>query len=185
MQRLLFLDMDGVVNSAAWFEKMACDALSRRPIDHMIDPACVARLNRLLGLSGAEVVLSSAWRIVHGVVETNAALQVHGFTGRIIGQTPKYLADRGTEIQAWLTANGRDAESLVILDDSSDMAHLMPCLVRTSWSVGLTDADVDRALVMFGVGDFTELTDESEALVPGVYGETVFASGSVKPRSAP
>jgi hypothetical protein len=174
-QKILMLDIDGVLNSHVWFEKMKCDALSRRPIHHMIDPECVARLNRLLDLSGADVVISSTWRIVHILGEINHALKEKGFTGRIIGKTPKYLGTRGAEIQAWLTAHGGDADQMVILDDNSDMAHLAPRLVLTSWSVGLTDADVDRAIALFGI----ELTDEGEALVPGTYGEVVLASGEL------
>lgn len=149
--RTLALDLDGVVNSAVWFEKMACDALSRRPISHMIDPECVARLNTILELSGADVVISSSWRIVHPLVAIDAALKEKGFTGNIIGATPKYLGNRGKEIQEWMTDNDRDVEQLVILDDDRDMAHLTPRLVRTSWGVGLTDADVVRALALFGI----------------------------------
>ncbi len=149
-QRLLFLDIDGVCNSAEWFEKMQADALSRRPISHMIDPECVARLNRLLERSGAHVVISSSWRIIHILGEINAALVEKGFTGKIIGKTPVRGPNRGSEIQKWLSDHYRDAENIVILDDNSDMGHLMPCLVLTSWSCGLTDADVDRALALFG-----------------------------------
>lgn len=171
--RTLALDIDGVLNSAVWFEKMACDALSRRPISHMIDPECVARLNTILDLSGADVVVSSSWRIVHPIAAIDAALKEKGFTGNIIGSTPKYLGNRGKEIQEWMTGEGRDIEHLVILDDDRDMAHLTPCLVRTSWGVGLTDVDVGRALQLFGI----EVTDESEQLVPGTWGEVVLASG--------
>ncbi len=181
MPRLVMLDIDGVCNSAVWFEKMACDALSRRPISHMIDPECVARLNRLLDVSGAEVVISSSWRIVHPITAIDAALKEKGFTGHIIGSTPKYLGNRGKEIQEWMTDNDRDVEQMVILDDDQDMAHLTPRLVRTSWGVGLTDADVGRALELFGI---TELTDESEQLVPGEWGETVLASGAVSASTA-
>lgn len=148
--RVLFLDIDGVLNSATWFAKMQADALSRRPISHMIDPDCVARLNQILDASGAEVVISSSWRIVHSLGEINAALKEKGFTGKIIGKTPTNGGSRGAEIQQWLTAHGRTAEDLVILDDDSDMGHLAPRHVCTSWGVGLTDADVGRTLALFG-----------------------------------
>jgi Swiss Army Knife RNA repair-like protein len=180
VQRIVFLDMDGVVNSHVWFEKMQADALSRRPISHMIDPECVARLNRLLDISGADVVISSSWRIVHILGEINAALKEKGFTGRIIGKTPVCGPVRGAEIQAWLTARVRNAEDIVILDDNSDMAHLTPRLVLTSWGVGLTDDDVDRAIALFGI-EFTELTDLGEQPMPGVHGELVLASGAADP----
>lgn len=150
-QRILFLDIDGVLNSAAWFAKMQCDALSREPISNMIDPACVARVNRILDASGARVVVSSSWRIIRILGEINAALKEKGFTGKIIGKTPQGLRCRGEEIQRWLTDHGHSPDHALILDDDSDMAHLTPCLVRTSWSCGITDADVARALAVFGI----------------------------------
>lgn len=149
--RIVVLDIDGVLNSAAWFEKMQAEALSRRPISNMIDPECVARLNLLLDLIGAQVVISSSWRIIHPIEEIDSALKEKGFTGTIIGKTPVCGPDRGAEIQEWLTDHGRDAEDVVIVDDDSDMGHLMPCLILTSWSCGLVDADVKRAAALFGV----------------------------------
>jgi hypothetical protein len=149
-KRVLVLDIDGVLNSATWFAKMRADALSRRPISHMIDPECVARLNMLLDASGAEVVISSSWRIIHILGEINAALKAKGFTGKIIGKTPTNGGSRGAEIQQWLTTHEQTADHVVILDDDSDMGHLAPRRVCTSWGVGLTDADVGRALMLFG-----------------------------------
>lgn len=204
IQRTLMLDIDGVLNSATWFAKMQSDALDRYPISNMIDPECVARLNTLIDLSGADVVISSSWRIVHPLGEIYHALKAKGFTGKIIGRTPKYMPPRGREIQEFMTGAGRDCDHLVILDDNSSMAHLTPRLVLTSWGVGLTDADVRRALELFGIehpeaeeertrasmpsftdevncfaeGAVTELTDESELLVPGTFGEVVLASGT-------
>jgi hypothetical protein len=51
---------------------------------------------------------------------------------------------RGEEIQAWLTENP-DVTQFVILDDDSDMAHLIDHLVQTDHKVGLTAADVKKA----------------------------------------
>lgn len=147
--RVLFLDIDGVLNSAEWFARMNCDALSRDPISNMLDPECVARLNGLLDKCGASVVVSSSWRIIHSVDAIESALKEVGFVGKIIGSTPKYLGCRGAEIAKRLWVEGRGAENICILDDDADMAHLEPSLVRTSWSVGLTDADCAKALALF------------------------------------
>ncbi len=153
--RTLALDLDGVVNSHAWFEKMACDALSRRPIHNMIDHDCVARLNRLLEISGADVVISSSWRIPHSVEAIDSALTFKGFRGNIIGATPHNMPPRGREIQRFMIDRDRSVDHLVILDDDSDMGALAHRHVKTSWAVGLTDADVERALALFGVPAMT------------------------------
>jgi len=162
--RTLALDLDGVVNSAVWFEKMDCDALSRRPIHHMIDPDCVERLNRLLEISGADVVISSSWRIPHSVEAIDAALTYKGFRGNIIGATPHNMPPRGREIHRFMIDHALSVDHLVILDDDSDMGALAHRHVKTSWSVGLTDADVEKALLLFGVPRAT--TDFVEVLPP-------------------
>ncbi len=148
MRRILFLDIDGVLNSTEFFKRTEFEARGERP-GSMIDETCVGRLNRLLYRIQADVVFSSSWRIHFSQAEIVDGLQQHGFRGDVIGITPKYLGCRGNEIQAWLTARGRSADDCVILDDSSDMAHLIPRLIRTSNDVGLTDADCDRAVALF------------------------------------
>lgn len=58
---------------------------------------------------------------------------------RCIGLTPVLEdAERGLEIQAWLDRDGYKGV-FVIVDDDSDMAHLMPHLVKTDNNVGLTE----------------------------------------------
>jgi hypothetical protein len=57
---------------------------------------------------------------------------------------------RGLEIQDWLD-NHPGVTDFVILDDSSDMAHLMPKLIQTDDATGLTQAHVAPALRLLGV----------------------------------
>ena len=51
--KLIFLDIDGVLNDRAFHE----DAQS-----NTIKPECVAHFNRLIHETGASVILTSAWR---------------------------------------------------------------------------------------------------------------------------
>jgi hypothetical protein len=156
--KLIFLDIDGVLNSAATFQALAeghgCHANGFRAMC----PEMVARANRLIRESGAHVVVSSSWRGT--VTSTGQILRNNGLKCRVIGCTPRlgrevviddkvYLeGERGHEIQAWLDWYRRPVESLVILDDGDDMAHLKDRLVQTDWAVGLQDADVERALAL-------------------------------------
>lgn len=167
--KIIFLDVDGVLNSIAWMRVMPRgevtqaerDAVSpfaaepgpEEPPDRharnarWFDPRAVACLNRLVAESGADVVISSTWRIGHSLAEIDTALRFRGFQGRVIGATPFLQGEpRGLEIQAWMDAQPEPPEAFVILDDSSDMEHLLPKLVRTQGSVGLTEVDVDFAL---------------------------------------
>ncbi len=64
----------------------------------------------------------------------------------VIGRTP-VLDDqiRGLEIQKWMD-DFTGIESFVILDDDADMGELLPYLVQTSQTHGLTDEKRDEAI---------------------------------------
>lgn len=158
--KVLFLDMDGVVNSARYFEVLSkrqyrkargkAKAAGRRDFVQMIDPVTVPLLNAIVERTGAKVVISSSWRIPWTFAEIAAMLERRGFVGDVIDSTPNGVLlpvgvteyERGHEIQAWL--DGRpDIKAFAILDDSDDMAHLLPMLVQTSWARGLESEHVD------------------------------------------
>jgi hypothetical protein len=147
--KILFLDFDGVLNSNEWFTSF--ERSGRSPKAEQIDPEAVARLNRVVEASGARIVVSSSWRLGHTVGELQQILEDRGFRGEIVGTTPDLSAVRGQEVLAWLSAQAEVPEAFCILDDSNDMAGLLPHLVRTSWRVGLSDADADAAILMLGV----------------------------------
>src|SRR5579859_1662043 len=80
--------------------------------DHM----CVGRLNRIVGETGAAVVLSTSWReplIRFNEVGLLAAFLRHcGFAGQVVGYTPhgdvaQSKGVRGVEVGAWLRDNGK------------------------------------------------------------------------------
>ena len=157
--RVIFLDVDGVLNSHDYVANRRDYVEEGGRIG--IDPQAVTRLNRLVYETSAEVVISSTWRMNHTRAEMAALLEAKGFVGVVRGMTPEhvertkgalYTADRrGNEIHAWLHAApqyGIDVEAFVILDDDSDMAHLADRHIKTSFDHGLTEADVERAIVL-------------------------------------
>lgn len=155
--RVIFLDIDGVLNSAAWYDQRGPRPVNRPLLDHSIDPAAITRLNRLCDATGAQIVISSTWR--HGTTarQFQEDFAYLGCTGRIIGRTPDLsnLIPRGTrgeEIATWLQLHGK-VTTFVILDDDNDMGALSSHLVQTSHETGLTDADVDRAITLLNSGN--------------------------------
>lgn len=157
--KIVFLDFDGVLNSHEYIRNRAPE--NERGSRIGLDRVAVARVNRLLAETGAEVVVSSTWR--HGKKRTQLCdiLNDVGFVGVVRGMTPEWLTKtpggiyaakcRGEEIQAWLDNAahiGHDVESFVIVDDDSDMAHLAYRLIKTSFETGLLDEHVDRAIGM-------------------------------------
>ena len=108
---LLFLDVDGVLNSVSQTPGLA------------LDPVLVARCARLIATAGASVVLTSTWRCdaeATGLVRRalSAELGGHdpivGITPSIAALAPRYPVDRVhstrcDEIALWIWANTRSA----------------------------------------------------------------------------
>jgi hypothetical protein len=149
--KIIFLDIDGVLTG-----KETTDLHFRRiPYNgktfYQLDTENIARLNRITRATGAKIVVSSTWRKGRSMLELRYILSVHhGVEAEIIDATPVLWKYRGHEIQAWLDENAvrERVERFVILDDDSDMEHLMPFLVKTSTHIGLTDKDVERAIAL-------------------------------------
>lgn len=145
--KVIFLDIDGVLNHADWLTEHRNFGL-----DHL-DPAAVARVQRICDATGAHVVISSTWRLVYSLGRLRDMLYERGLRARVVGETPHLPAqERGDEIQLWLdrtpARRGWELDGIVILDDDRDMRHLDPWLVRTAFATGITDADVERAVEM-------------------------------------
>lgn len=146
--RYIFLDIDGVLNSLAWSRRKPT------PGRWDLDPACIARVNYLCEATGADVVISSSWRTHMKPRHLVELLTKQGLRANIIGLTP-YLVDRleeaprGDEINQWIAQNvTANHNAFVILDDRDDMQSLIRYLVQTDGEIGITDADVDRAISM-------------------------------------
>lgn len=138
--KVIFLDVDGVLITAATCRK-----------GHgIVDPTCVAAINELVAQTGAVIVLSSCWRIGRTRIEICDMLSTWGIQAQVLDKTPHdWNVKRGTEIQAWLDEHKErrdDVEAFVIIDDDSDMEHLLPKLVRTDFANGFTVAHIPAAL---------------------------------------
>lgn len=170
---IIFLDFDGVLNS---IDSRKAERSNSRT--DKLDPLAIERLNRLVALTGAKVVVSSTWRLcgkvvgyfsglggVHPVEEMARVLASNGFIGNVIGVTP-YLntsrefthrdgstwrcSPRGDEIQRWRQDNGHTGP-FVALDDDSDMPGCWDQLVQTSHDHGLLDEHVERAAALLSI----------------------------------
>lgn len=148
---LVFLDIDGVLNSTAWSgvrpvrgfipPSSAEEALE----EERLDPACVARLRVLVARTGAKVVITSSWRHKMSITQFSRMLTLYGFPDApIVGVTPDLPGPRGEEVRAWL-ANRAPNAPYAILDDDSDF-HETQVLVQTNPEIGLSDADVEMCV---------------------------------------
>jgi hypothetical protein len=142
--RVIFLDIDGVLNN--------------RPslIDGVeILPEKVLLIERICQETGAKVILSSAWRVLHPFEELQFVLACAGLSRRhLIGCTPRRRDDlRGLEIKEWIDEqNGISedkVENFVIIDDDTDfLEEQMPHFIKTDIADGLTEDQAEKAIKM-------------------------------------
>lgn len=171
MIKVLFLDIDGVINTykSATTKREAFIEVGDDIVGfNKFEDDCVARLNQITDETGAKIVISSTWRLGCIANNTTNLLYIHlkreGVTGDIIGCTPAdrecgYINEhypdgsrgqRGFEINYWLKETKLDIESFVVLDD--DMAWFVDSKVpnivwvEEGWEHGLQDDHVRRAI---------------------------------------
>lgn len=168
--RVIFLDVDGVLNSERFNRTLedqhrqlghhdVCECFK---LTRQVDRAAVGRLNRLIAATGAKIVVSSSWRKLLDPEELRRVLVEHGLVGDIVGETPDAQDEddeaaildvhavldritRGHEIDFWLRQHP-EVDRFVILDDSADMAMHKNRHVQTDAEEGLLDEHVDLAL---------------------------------------
>jgi hypothetical protein len=147
--KALFLDFDGVLNSHRYLYS------NRRPAgmefkgnEHlMLDPAAVARVNRIIEATGAKVVISSSWRHGWPLERIREILAARAFVGDIIGITPDAPQGvRGDEIAQWLDEHPGVTKFVAIDDDTDDSLIMKHHLVKTMFAYGLQDHHVEDAI---------------------------------------
>jgi HAD domain in Swiss Army Knife RNA repair proteins len=174
MEKIIFLDFDGVLNSNDWYvrrqETHDMDAVNNNYPFSEFDPDTVNRLNTIITLTGAKVVVSSSWRHNKSIEELQSILNQVGFVGHVIDKTScfggvdGYSIPRGCEIEAWLDKKGFQrinwskeeqqkyidksiVKNYIILDDDSDMLYNQKeHFVITGWKFGLDDSAMHKSI---------------------------------------
>lgn len=163
MRKIIFLDIDGVI--ATYDTVVDCT--------WGLSPDKQTMLGIILNSTGAEIVLSSSWRL-NTVEETREYMTGQGFlfSDKIVGVTIrayKYISSdykidlsipRGVEIQQWIDThihsdNGKNWErkklgvdyNYVILDDDTDMLlNQAKYFINTDAMKGMSSRDMRKAI---------------------------------------
>lgn len=147
--KIIFLDVDGVLNSEN-FNRWLRDHHEKRYYGYeLLDQKAILCLQDIVFTTGADIVLSSSWRLSRSCSK-RLAEQLLPYDLRFVDRTVSIPhEDRGSEIKEWL---GRHpyVTHFVILDDDSDMGDLMDHLVKTSFQSGLLPSDTWRAIKILG-----------------------------------
>jgi hypothetical protein len=152
-KRLLFLDIDGVLNNLAHaviYKAKSYDAAT-------IDDVALGLLKWTCEVTGAEIVISSTWRTM-GVDWLMGVFEGKGWrVPPVISKTPQGNGvPRGDEIKEWL--DGRTYHTgncqYVIIDDDSDMLdEQKEYFVHTDPNLGFTIYDAIRVIDILGCKD--------------------------------
>lgn len=167
MRKVLFLDIDGVLNTERWHNQASGDEL-KDEYGYMFDPVAVDNLRKIVDETGAAIVISSSWKCI-GLTTMQRMWQDRHLPGKVIDITPNSVSDefllnvdlndmdllsiRGQEIKDWLITNGGDSCQYVIFDDMNDVLQEQEShFVWIDPAVGITKANVDQAIRILGGG---------------------------------
>ena len=109
--KVIFLDIDGVLNSDEYFEKIR--NLDIQGIEQEVDIEKIKLLKKAINETGAKVVLSSSWRNTRNGQQLKELLSNYEIC---VDSTPFIQNKRGLEIKQWLSEH-QCIEDFVILDD--------------------------------------------------------------------
>ena len=151
--KVIFLDIDGVLNSDEYLDKVKNSDI--QGIERDIDVGKVKLLKRAIDETGARVVLSSSWRYTRNARYLKELLANYEIR---VDSTPYIRDERGLEIKKWLSEN-QGVEDFIILDDEifdSFDEGLIKKLVKVSngngrsLGEGLLPRDVDEIIERLG-----------------------------------
>lgn len=126
MSKILFLDVDGVINSR--------DSTIFKGSLWPLDPYKAFLVGKIKLETNCDVVLSSSWR--H---HPDGVREVERRVVPIVDITPtlKNTSFRGDEVRSWLSKHP-EVEKYAVLDDDSDFYNDQP-LFKTTFDSGLND----------------------------------------------
>ena len=157
MRKIIFLDIDGVLNPKWWDSDKQSDNYGC-----LFDAKAVANLSKIVEETEAEIVISSSWKDM-GLVELQNMWRERNMPGKIVDITPDYMSDeillnpdlselnylynRGCEIEGWLAQHRDDVSNYVIIDDMDDiLPEQQSHFVQTDPEVGITNDDVEKVV---------------------------------------
>lgn len=157
LRKIIFLDIDGVLNSMDYFEQTK----NCKGYTGTINPEKVKLLKKIVDRTRAEIVLSSTWRDLakrkdepEHPMYTYLTDTLKEYGMEIVDHTPYIGQDRPKEIRAWLDNQRNKDIRFVSLDDDFpkykyDEASIGDFLVRTSFyekDGGLRQEHVEKAV---------------------------------------
>lgn len=160
--KVIFLDFDGVLNSAASFVMEDRKRKGQRkkvkeelgPINQTLCHVCTSNFQLILDhFPEVKIVISSTWREMFNLEWLQNKLQSYGIdSSRVIDKTPvRYSGIRGQEISMWLEDHP-EVTKFVIIDDNQigNGYEEQGVVIKTTWDTGLTLEHVHKTIILLG-----------------------------------
>lgn len=145
--KVIFLDVDGVLNSAKFDRWLQERHMKYYYGYELLDQNALLNLQDIVFVTGADIVLSSSWRLNNECCgQLRQQLLPYGL--KFIDKTVSLSReDRGEEIKEWLSRHP-EVSHFVILDDDDDFKdeELKKHFVQTTFYRGLLKEHVDKAI---------------------------------------
>lgn len=91
LNKIIFLDFDGVLNTARWHSQANEDE-QKDEYGDSFDPEAVTNLAKIIEETGADIVVSSSWKFM-GLQTMRKMWKDRNLPGKIVGITPNAVSD--------------------------------------------------------------------------------------------
>ena len=168
--KIIFLDLDGVLNTANYYDRIQHEHLPTEDIfGTLFDPKAVEQLSHIIDSTQAKIVISSSWRY-SGIANMRAMWKARQLPGEIYDITSLHVADdyiqsqmennpndfdlydamilaREMEIALWLEEHP-EVTNYVILDDLDSFRQHEAHLVKINPKTGIANDDTERVITI-------------------------------------
>lgn len=161
--KVIFLDVDGVLNSGEYMTEIKDFRSSMSEAQKMVDMRCLINLRRIVDETGARIVVTSSVRKEPEFNEfkeyiSHEGLRVHDVT-LDFGDSGIH---RGDEIREWIRKHSEELEEFVIFDDDTfpDFNELEEYQIAPKFhgNRGIEEEHVQMAITRLGrIRDYEEI----------------------------
>ena len=148
MNKIIFLDFDGVLNTEHYQDLLQYqDKPWQDEYGAFFDPKAVKQLKRIIDATDADIVIESSWKYL-GLDAMKELWKVRNLPGTIIDITPSLLGkNKGVEIASWLSKYAKQDIRYVIIDDEYVILDSqLPHFILTNPYEGITEEQANRAI---------------------------------------
>ena len=150
--RIVFLDVDGVLNSPSYLRTFNGDIIFSNMFGYIepysLDPKGLEYLQTLVETAEAKIVITSTWRYSKELRRKLMMMLDHyGLAKEVIDWTPVIVNEREQEIFEVLNGYNGSIENFVILDDVVEhFKYLTNDLIHVNSNVGFTEENMYAAI---------------------------------------